>query len=121
MRHNEVRDITANLLSEVCLDVAVEPMLNELTGETFNLRSTNVSDDARLDLSARGVWTKYQRAFFDIRVFDPLARRYQGRPEPPAIIYNQRKGKEATLQCSYLRGGERNIHSPCIQCPRWHG
>ena len=32
-RHNELRDVTAKLLSEVCVDVEVEPPLIKLTGE----------------------------------------------------------------------------------------
>ena len=52
--------------------------LNELTGETLELRSANTSSEARLDISARGVWAKGQRAFFDVRVIDPLARKYNG-------------------------------------------
>ena len=35
IRHNEVRDFTAELLSEICKDVAVEPLLTPLTGEVF--------------------------------------------------------------------------------------
>ena len=86
-------DLTAHLLSEVCKDVAVVPKLNELSGETFPLRSTNVSDEARLDVSARGVWTRYQRAFFYIRVFDPLARRYQDQTLRQAYLTNEKKKK----------------------------
>ena len=33
MRHNELRDITADLLQEVCSDVQVEPPLQPLSGE----------------------------------------------------------------------------------------
>ena len=74
LRHNEIRDITADLLTEVCHDVAIEPMLQPLTGEKFQKKTANMSDEARLDLSARGVWTKGDRAFFDERVFYPNAR-----------------------------------------------
>ena len=76
IRHNEVRDFTAELLSEVCNDVAVEPLLTPLTGETFNYRTANTDDHARLDVSARGVWVKGSKAYFDIRVFNPLAQSY---------------------------------------------
>ena len=55
LRHNEIRDITADLLTEVCHDVAIEPMLQPLTGEKFQKKTANMSDKARLDLSARGV------------------------------------------------------------------
>ena len=53
-RHNELRDLTANLLAEVCHDVCVEPELNPLTGEVMKLRTVNTTDDARLDINARG-------------------------------------------------------------------
>ena len=36
IRHNEIRDITANVLSEVCNDVWVEPELQELTTEELS-------------------------------------------------------------------------------------
>ena len=33
--------------------------------------SANSSDEARLDISAHGFWKRRQRAFFDVRVFNP--------------------------------------------------
>ncbi len=36
LRHNEIRDLTANLLTEVCHDVSVEPALQPLTGEMLS-------------------------------------------------------------------------------------
>ena len=75
-RHDELRDFTADLLEEVCHDVAVEPTLEKLTGETLKYKSSNTADDARLDVSARGFWLRGQRAFFDIKVFNPIAQRY---------------------------------------------
>ena len=35
LRHNEVRDLTAKLMTEVCHDVCIEPHLQPLTGETL--------------------------------------------------------------------------------------
>lgn len=75
-RHNALRDVTTRLLTEVCKDVKVEPPLHPLTGENLREATANKSDDARLDISARGFWSSGQRAFFDIRVFSPIARRY---------------------------------------------
>ena len=92
-RHNELRDITADLLSQVCKDVAVEPLLETLTGETFHHRSANRQPDARLDVSARGFWSKGQRAFFDIRVIDPNARRYLGQAIPQTYNANEKEKK----------------------------
>ena len=74
MRHNEVRDLTASLLSEVCGDVQIEPTLIPLSGEAQFYRSAYVSPDARLDVSARGFWgDRFSRTMFDVRVFHPNA------------------------------------------------
>jgi len=75
-RHNTLRDVTARLITEVCKDVKVEPPLHPLTGENLQEKTANKSMEARLDISARGFWVAGQRAFFDIRVFNPIARRY---------------------------------------------
>ena len=73
IRHNEIRDITATLLTEVCHNVAIEPPLQPITGETLTARSANTDDNARLDIRARGFWNGSQDAFFDVDVFSPNA------------------------------------------------
>ena len=74
LRHNDVRDITANLLVEYYHNVAVESDLQTLSGEQFQDRTANSEDGARLDVRAQGFWeAKHQGAFFDIRVFNPYA------------------------------------------------
>ena len=73
-RHNEIRDLTANLLSEVCHSVSTEPHLQPISGETLTGASANVEDGARLDILANGFWgSRFERAFFDVRVFNPHA------------------------------------------------
>lgn len=73
LRHNEVRDLTATLLTEVCPNVEVEPSLQELSGETLPL-SANSEDGARADVAMDGFWERGRaRTFCDIRVFNPLA------------------------------------------------
>ena len=69
--------MTASWLYEVCHDVAVEPPLQPLTGETIVPASANRRDDARADIHARGFWGRQQGAFFDIRVFHPNAPSYR--------------------------------------------
>ena len=56
MRHNEFRNSLANLLSDVCHDVEMEPHLQPLQGETVALKSTITDEDARLDVKANGLW-----------------------------------------------------------------
>ena len=59
-------------------------------------------DEARLDISARGFWTKYQMAFFDVRVFDLNAKRYEGKTLQQCCRTNElekkRKCNERILQ-----------------------
>ena len=51
-RHNELRDLEADLLDLVCNVVETEPALQEITGETLN-SGANLAYDARLDIHAR--------------------------------------------------------------------
>lgn len=78
LRHNEVRDITAGLLKEICHDVKTEPALIEIGGERMDERTANTKNEARLDVSALSFWTTGQRVFLDIRVFNLHAQRYSG-------------------------------------------
>ena len=59
IHHNEICDLTASLLTEVCHNVSVEPPLN---GENFFHRTANMDDGAHA-----------KDAFFNVRVFYPNA------------------------------------------------
>ena len=54
IHHNELRDLTASWLQDVCHDVAVEPPLQPLHGESLTPNSAVLGDDARADIHARG-------------------------------------------------------------------
>ena len=41
---HEIRDLTADILTEVCHEVSTEPKLQSITNESFNLKSTNIQD-----------------------------------------------------------------------------
>ena len=70
IRHNEIRDLTGNLVAEVCRNVSIEPHLQPITGETF---SANTEDGARSDIAAGGLWGgRFKRTFFDVTVFPSL-------------------------------------------------
>ena len=74
IRHNNIRDFTAKLLTEVCPNVEIEPALQPLTGERLTSRTAISGDEACLDVHAQGFWgDRGQCAFFDVRVFNPLA------------------------------------------------
>ena len=61
VRHNEIRDITAEWLERVCHDVVIEPPLQPLTGENVVPATANRQDDARADIHARGFWGRRPR------------------------------------------------------------
>ena len=74
--HNEPRDFTADLLSIVCSDVQIKPILQDISEEQLG-RGSNRAPDARLDIHARGFWENQRSAFFDVRVFHPNADSYR--------------------------------------------
>ena len=74
--YNELRNLTASWLHEVCHDVAVELPLQPLTGEALIPASANCRDDVRTNVYVRGFWGRQQGAFFDIRVIYPTAPTY---------------------------------------------
>jgi len=47
--------------------------------KTFSLASTNKSNEARCDVSARGLWNRGQKAYVDIKVFNPLSKIYHNK------------------------------------------
>ena len=74
IRHNEIRDLTAKLLTEVCSQVATEPELQSVSPEDFSLSTANTQDGARLNIVMNGVWGgRSECAFADVRVFNPFA------------------------------------------------
>ena len=65
IRHNEIRDFTAYLMTEVCHNVAVEPHLQPLSGETMVNASSIKQNGARLDVAADGFWgSMFERACY---------------------------------------------------------
>ncbi len=72
------RDFTEKLLAEVCPDVTLEPDIQPLEGESLDFASANYEGNARADIRARGFWDgNRQRAFFDVKVFNPNAQSYR--------------------------------------------
>ena len=51
-RHDGVGNLLTSLIGKVCTNVEVEPQLQPLDNERFNLRSAVTSPEARLDFKA---------------------------------------------------------------------
>ena len=82
IRHNNLRDLGANLMREISRDVRVEPPLLEVSSqETTDLPKSAIKGDEACgaDFSANGFWQRYQRAFFDVKVCNLLAPSYRSK------------------------------------------
>ena len=77
IRHNEIRDMLALTLSEVCFDVATEPHLEPVHESPLDSEDNGAVsgyEDLRLDIRTRGFWGgSLEVALFDVRVFNPFA------------------------------------------------
>ena len=60
-RHNNLRDLEAEMLKMVCNDAQIEPVLQEINGEVL---TPGTNRAARLDIHARGFWDRQGSAFF---------------------------------------------------------
>ena len=113
IRHNELRDMTANLLSQVCSNVQVEPHLQPLSGETLSHRTLNADDQARLDISAKGFWnTSHELVFFDVRVFIPLAKSHIN--QSLSSCYRKNEKEKQHVYEERVRNVEHGTFTPLV-------
>ena len=54
LRHNQIRDLTANLLKIIYHEVLIETTLQQLTGESLHETTSNITDEVRVDIATRG-------------------------------------------------------------------
>ena len=54
-------------------------MLTPLTGESFNHLTSNKSNEVRCGVSAKGLWNRGQKAYADVKVFNPMAKSYRNK------------------------------------------
>jgi len=91
-RHNNVRDSVAEYLRMVTKDVKIEPQLIPIESPRYQQRGNN-ADKARLDISAVGVWSTFERTFFDVRIFNPNSPSYKGRTLPQLYTQHEKEKK----------------------------
>ena len=98
--HNEIRDITAQLMSQVCPNVVSEPTLQPVTNEHFFHCSANTESGARLDVRAQGFWgVHHQQAYFDLRVLNALATSNRQTTISTCFISHDREKRRVYEQC----------------------
>ena len=100
-RHNELRDLEADMLSMVCNDVEIEAVLQELMGESLP-SGANQAPNACLDIHARGFWERQRSAFFNVWVCYPNADSY--RDLDLKQIYKQYKNDKKRLYSCLDKG-----------------
>ena len=113
-RHNEVRDLIADLIREAGIpDVETEPKLLPCNGSDIpGGRSLNRSDEARLDVRARGFWSSQQDAFFDVRITHPAAS-VLSRPEALSQLRSHERAKKTTY-ASRVVNVDRGSFTPLV-------
>ena len=113
LRHNEIRDTTASLLTEVCSEVCVEPNLQPVSADQLNGASANSQENARLDISANGVWGgRFQKTYFDVRVFNPLAP--SNRNQSHAATYRKHKLEKKRAYQQRVQEVEHSSFTPLV-------
>ena len=100
IRQNYLRDLTANILSEVCKDIEIKPELTTLMGKELGRRTANTTNDTRLDIRLRKIWQRGQQTFLDLRVFDPNASQYLNKLFQQCHTMNEEKGKSIQRESS---------------------
>ena len=53
---NDLQDLTADMISEVCMDTEIEPKLMPLSGEEPKGRTSVNSTQARINIKTRCFW-----------------------------------------------------------------
>ncbi len=112
IRHNEIRNLTATLLTEVCHDVCIEPELQPVSPQALTGASSNSQEGARLDVAANGVWGG---TYFDVRVFNPHAKSNRHPQMSSCYTKHERAKRRAYEQ----RSRTILVHPPRAISHRW--
>ena len=77
LRHNNIRDTEAKIMKEVAFDVKIEPGLAKVSKNMNLAPGSNIEDNARSDVSARGIFSSHEVTYFDVRISNPNAPSYK--------------------------------------------
>ena len=109
MRHNALRDLNADFQSEVCKDVTLEQSLLPLNDEEVN---GTAADRAAPDISSIGMWSTFERTFYDVRVLHPNAPSYMATPMPK--LYERHEQEKMKKYSSRVITVERASFTPLV-------
>ena len=104
MPHDDILNITADLLTTVCKDSEKEPIPQPCAV---------TKDELGADIAVRGFWDFTQRAFVDVRAFYPFAQSY--RHQSLAATMNSAEAKRrANTLCVFLMTKMVHLHLKCL-------
>ena len=109
MRHNALRDLNAELQTEVCRDVQTEPRLLPVNNEEVD---GTKADGARPDVSSRGLWSPFQRTFYDVRVLHPNCSSYKDKSME--AIYKMHEDEKMNFYNSRVIMVEKGTFTPLV-------
>jgi hypothetical protein len=112
LRHNSLRDRTAEIMRISCRDVSTEPNLLPINGVQLPPGS-NKADNARLDVAARSVWNPLEKAFFDIRVFHAPAPSNKNLKTLKAMYKSHENEKKREYNTRVMQV-EKGVFSPLV-------
>ena len=115
-RHNAIRDAEAELLKEICRDVRTEPELLPIHTEGI-VSANNIAEKARLDVSAVGLWSPFERTFMDVRVCHPNAPSYRQKSLPQ--IYKEHENQKKRQYNDRVVHIEKGTFSPLVFFYSW--
>ena len=87
VRHNELRGITATLLTDVCHSVGTQLRPQPLSGEFLKYKTANDADDARVDIVAENFWCRNRQKSYYLLV------------SKLSILFAKSYMKESLIQC----------------------
>ena len=109
MRHNNLRDMNADFQREVCRDVVTEPRLIPIDDEEV---AGTQADRAAPDISSRGLWSTFERTFYDVRVLHPNSPSYQSKT--PEQLYSMHEKEKMRKYNSRILQVEKGSFTPLI-------
>ena len=109
MRHDNIRNLEAEFLREVCSDVKIEPQLLPLVN--LGLNGTN-AEKARLDVSSVGLFTPMERNFLDVKVTHLNCRSYINKDS--SQVYSQHEKQKKSKYNERIINVEKGSFTPII-------
>ena len=120
MRHNEVRDITATLLTEVRHGVTTESHLQPLSSESLSHRSAITEDGARLDGAMYGFWEEDLKRHLLMEGYSTLApNQILKRLFRPYIADTSKKREDSMMSECVKLNMQHSHHWSCQQQMAW--